>query len=93
MSQFARKNPNEFEMPSAKRQRLNEPPVLRNITLTKADAQAGPDVQVISDNEEDDVNSQYHIIETSTSLRSISKLRRAVVKRGDPGQFLRLSEG
>ena len=85
MSQFARKNPNELELPPAKRQKANDDSALRNITYTQTDARAGPDVQIISDDEEDDVNSQYHIIETSTSLRSIGKLRRAVAKRSDPG--------
>jgi len=88
MSQFARKNPNELEIPAAKRQKAYDASALRNITYAKADAQAGPDVQIISDDEEDDVNSQYHIIETSTSLRSIGKLRRAVAKRSDTGQSL-----
>jgi hypothetical protein len=85
MSQFARRNPNELDVPSAKRQKLSSNGLLQGVTMTAVSGRAGADVNIVSE-DEDDVSFGSHIIETSTHLRSIRKLRQAVEKKGSAGE-------
>jgi len=92
MSQFAKRNPNELDSTQTKRRKLEDGMFSQSLTLTAQAGAISREVEVVDvDNEyeEDDVGLNAHIVETTTSLKSIKKLRQLVEKQSDPSKMTR----
>lgn len=91
MSQFAKRNPNEVDPTQTKRRKMEDGSFAQGLTMTTQAGSVSREVEIVDvdEDEEDDVGLGAHIIETTTSLKSIKKLRQIVETRGDPSKAIR----
>jgi hypothetical protein len=89
MSQFAKRNPDEMDSAQTKRRKTADGMFNRGVTVTAQAGSIAPEVQIVdSEDEEDDIGLSRNIIETTTSLKSIKKLRQLVEKIGDASEMI-----
>lgn len=89
MSQFAKRNPDEMDSAQTKRRKTADGMFSQGLTVTAQAGSIAPEVQIVDlEDEEDDIGLSRNIIETTTSLKSIKKLRQLVEKSGDASETI-----
>jgi hypothetical protein len=89
MSQFAKRNPDEMDSAQTKRRKTADGMFSSGVTVTAQAGSMAPEVQIVDlEDEEDDIGLSRNIIETTTSLKSIKKLRQLVEKNGDASETI-----